>query len=51
MSENVEFSLADVKGDVEKAIEELEKLVVGLGKAAEYLPQVLAVLRVLRSAI
>lgn len=45
------LSFEDVKAEARKALEALEKVVVTLEEAAEYLPQVLAVLKVIAAAV
>lgn len=48
---DAELSFDDIKADARKALDELEKVVVALENAAEYLPQVLAVLKVIAGAL
>lgn len=50
-TENLEFSLGDVKEKVRDAVVELERLVEALQEAATYLPQILAVLKVVENTL
>lgn len=48
---DAELSFDDIKDGAEKALENLERVVVVLEEAATYLPEVLKVLKVLQATL